>query len=207
MRKYELLQSGESIIRVLEIQDKILIIDCIKQSMPVWVEPSALGSFSPCPDTVLMEVTGVVLSDVDALDADQRKVMYDRYTMIAPVLPFIADDRMRSQVICSIAKEQGISKQTVRYYLCLYLSYMDISDLAPRRNQEDRTLTKDNASEPWPVDYYTYKERHLVECFFQKIKWFRRIFTRYDKLDDSFLEFVLISSIVVFDLAQSLSIF
>jgi len=56
---------------------------------------------------------------------------------------------------------------------------------------------KDNASEPWPVDYYTYKERHLVECFFQKIKWFRRIFTRYDKLDNSFLAFVLIASIVV----------
>lgn len=56
---------------------------------------------------------------------------------------------------------------------------------------------KNNTSEPWPVDCYTYKERHLVECFFQKIKWFRRIFTRYDKLDDSFLAFVLIASIVV----------
>jgi transposase len=56
---------------------------------------------------------------------------------------------------------------------------------------------KDNASEPWPVDSYTYKERHLVECFFQKIKWFRRIFTRYDKLDNSFLALVLIASIVV----------
>lgn len=56
---------------------------------------------------------------------------------------------------------------------------------------------KDNAYEPWPVDYYTYKERHLVERFFQKIKWFRRVFTRYDKLDDSFLTFVLIASIVV----------
>ena len=25
-----------------------------------------------------------------------------------------------------------------------------------------------NVSEPWPVDWYLYKERHLVECFFQK---------------------------------------
>src|SRR5699024_1585797 len=46
-----------------------------------------------------------------------------------------------------------------------------------------------NVSEPWPVDWYLYKERHLVECFFQKIKWFRRIATRYDKLDASFLAF------------------
>ena len=40
-----------------------------------------------------------------------------------------------------------------------------------------------NVSNPWPVDWSLYKERHLVECFFQKIKWFRRIATRYDKLD------------------------
>ena len=106
MRKYELLQSGDGIIRVLEIQDKVLIIDCVKQSMPVWVEPTALDSFSPCPDTALVEVTGTFLPDADTLDTDQRKIMYDRYTMIAPVLPFLADDRMRSQVICSIAKEQ-----------------------------------------------------------------------------------------------------
>ncbi len=29
---------------------------------------------------------------------------------------------------------------------------------------------KSNAKELWPVDYCLYKERHLVECFFQKIK-------------------------------------
>ena len=36
---------------------------------------------------------------------------------------------------------------------------------------------KSNAKEPWEVDWLTYKERHLVECFFQKIKWFRRVFS------------------------------
>lgn len=54
---------------------------------------------------------------------------------------------------------------------------------------------KSNETEHWPVDYYTYKERRLVECFFQKLKWFRRVFTRYDKLDSSFLAFVYIASI------------
>ena len=54
-----------------------------------------------------------------------------------------------------------------------------------------------NVSNPWPVDWYLYKERHLIECFFQKIKWFRRIATRYDKLDDSFLAFVYIAAIAI----------
>ena len=56
---------------------------------------------------------------------------------------------------------------------------------------------KSDVNDPWPVDWHIYKERHLVECFFQKLKWFRRIFTRYDKLDDSFLAFVYVAAIVI----------
>lgn len=55
-------------------------------------------------------------------------------------------------------------------------------------NGESYTIPpKSNTKEPWACDYYLYKERHLVECFFQKLKWFRRIATRYDTLDASFL--------------------
>ena len=46
-------------------------------------------------------------------------------------------------------------------------------------------------------DWWLYKERHLVECFFQKIKWFRRVATRYDKTDDSFLGFVYLAAICI----------
>ena len=53
-------------------------------------------------------------------------------------------------------------------------------------------------SDPWPVDWWLYKERHLVECFFQKLKWFRRIATRYGNLNASFLTFVYIAAIAIF---------
>ena len=54
---------------------------------------------------------------------------------------------------------------------------------------------KVNTKEPWDYDCWLYKERHLVECFFNKIKAFRRVATRYDKLASSFLAFVYIASI------------
>ena len=54
---------------------------------------------------------------------------------------------------------------------------------------------KSDVSEPWSVDWHTYKERHLIECFFQKLKWFRRVFTRFDKLDASFLAVICVTSI------------
>ena len=38
-----------------------------------------------------------------------------------------------------------------------------------------------------PLDAELYKERHLVECFINKIKHFRRIATRYEKTAIAFL--------------------
>lgn len=56
---------------------------------------------------------------------------------------------------------------------------------------------KVNLNRPWFCDWHIYKERHVIECFFQKLKWFRRIATRYDKLDDVFLASVFLASIVI----------
>ena len=43
---------------------------------------------------------------------------------------------------------------------------------------------------PRSYDAHLYKERHLVECFINKIKWYRRIFSRFDKLAKRFLGFL-----------------
>ena len=56
---------------------------------------------------------------------------------------------------------------------------------------------KSNALEPWEVDWWQYKERHLVECFFNKLKHFRRVDTRYDKLISRFKSFVLLACITI----------
>ena len=41
-----------------------------------------------------------------------------------------------------------------------------------------------------PIDWLLYKERHLVECFFNRIKRFRRIALRCEKTVTSFKAFV-----------------
>ena len=46
-------------------------------------------------------------------------------------------------------------------------------------------------------DWWLYKERHLVENYFLKLKAFRRMATRYDKLASTFLGFVCIVSILI----------
>lgn len=42
-----------------------------------------------------------------------------------------------------------------------------------------------------------YKERHLVECFFNKLKQFRRVFSRFDQTARNFLAFVQFASMML----------
>lgn len=48
-----------------------------------------------------------------------------------------------------------------------------------------------------PFDRVLYKERHLIECLFGKLKQFRRIATRYDKHIQNYLGFVKIAAIAI----------
>jgi len=47
--------------------------------------------------------------------------------------------------------------------------------------------SKANRKTPRPCDFALYRERNLVERFFNKLKHFRAIATRYDKLARNFL--------------------
>ena len=46
-------------------------------------------------------------------------------------------------------------------------------------------------------DAHLYKERHVIECFFNKLKHYRRICTRFDKLDSRYLSFVQFAAILI----------
>ena len=50
--------------------------------------------------------------------------------------------------------------------------------------------------EPWAYDRQLYKRRNEVERLFRRLKGFRRIFTRFEKLDVLFLAFIVFALIV-----------
>jgi len=53
------------------------------------------------------------------------------------------------------------------------------------------------AKETREYDRWLYRERHLVECFINKIKHFRRVFARFDKLAKRYLGFLqFVSSLI-----------
>ena len=56
---------------------------------------------------------------------------------------------------------------------------------------------KSNRNDPADYDKELYKERHLVECFIGKLKHFRRIFSRFDKLARNYLSFLHFASALI----------
>ncbi len=56
---------------------------------------------------------------------------------------------------------------------------------------------KSNRKAQRAYDKELYKERHLVECFFAKLKQYRRCFSRFDKLARNYLSFLYFASTLI----------
>ena len=69
--------------------------------------------------------------------------------------------------------------------LALALGYTPV--VPPKRNRLD----------PWQYDREMYKRRNEIERLFRRLKGFRRIFSRFEKLDVIFLGFILFA--LIFD--------
>jgi len=50
---------------------------------------------------------------------------------------------------------------------------------------------------PREYDRWLYRERHLIECFVSKVKHFRRVFSRFDKLARRYAGFVQFASTLI----------
>lgn len=155
--KNQLLQNDTQLIRVLDMEaDRVFIIDCIKRTMPVWTDAESIKEYVPCSEDTLQEITDTILIDLDNLDSEGRKTAYERYTMIAPLLPFVSDPKKRKELINSIASMKSISKQTIRYYLCLYLVYQNISILIRKQSVKESVLSQDAKNMRWALNKFFY---------------------------------------------------
>ena len=57
--------------------------------------------------------------------------------------------------------------------------------------------SKSNAIDQRDYDQHLYKARHLIENFFAKLKQYRGIATRYDKLAQNFLSAIYLASTII----------
>ncbi len=86
MRKNELLQTADSIYRVLAVtDDMVLWLDCVKLTMPKWVSISSMPQYESCTETELLAETGCMPSTVEDLDTQQAICVRKRFSVIEAV--------------------------------------------------------------------------------------------------------------------------
>ncbi len=77
------------------------------------------------------------------------------------------------------------------------LSYPHALDKVAEMEAEAVIPPKANRKEQREYDKEFYKERHLIENFFNKIKQYRRVFSRFEKLSRNYLAFCQFASVLI----------
>lgn len=173
MQKNKLYLKNDSVIRGLEERDgKILVIDCMRRTMPQWKKKASLDGWEQCSQETLYAITNIEVPEIDSLCPESRKKAYERYTMIAPILRLLSDEQKKCEMISLIAANEKISKQTVRKYLCLYLSFQDIAILAPKDKESNTCLSKDEKNMRWGLNkyYFLYQKHSLKTAYTLMLK-------------------------------------
>lgn len=159
MKKNSIVKKDDCYLRILSLRDnEALAIDCISKTMPKWYLLSEFEYFQEVSEQELFKNLNINLQDIETLSPENKRVAYEKYTLIAAVLPFICDKSEQNKVISKISEDKNISKQTIRKYLCTYLVYQNISALAPSKKNKEKKLSKDEKNMRWALNKFFYCE-------------------------------------------------
>ena len=103
--------------RVLDVGERVLVIDCIKKTMPMWKEYEELIHFEPMEELDRIDSENK-FENLDDLNEKTKKVSYQKYNMISSIIPFISDEELRTTIIKKMADKYDVSVQTISKYLC-----------------------------------------------------------------------------------------
>jgi len=167
LKKYDFIktESGD-VFRILSIEsDQVLAINCQKKMMPKYY---FLDFFS---NAEIIENVLPTLPNMEELSPLERKTAHERFTLIAAPLAYISEPHKRSSLIAETSSQFGISKQSIRSFLCTYLIYQDIAALAPRR-QKEKELTDDQKNMRWALNkfFYTRNQNSLSTAYAMMLK-------------------------------------
>lgn len=166
MNKNEIIKTENGIFRLLAIAtDKVLAIDCTRKTMPKFY-PSSFFEAGEKLDHLSCDFPGI-----EDLSPAHRKIAQERYTMIAGAVSVVDDIPRRNLMIEKSAEQFGMSKQSIRSFLCLYLVYQDMAVLAPKLSKE-KELTQDQKNMRWALNkfFYTRNQNSLPTAYAMMLK-------------------------------------
>jgi len=159
MKKNKLYRKDDSVLRVIHVQkNRIMVIDCMKCTMPVWVNSTDLCMYVNYAEEIFYSDMNFVLEDEIHIHSKDKEIMYERYAMVTAIVPFVTDEKMRSVAISKVAERYQVSKQSVRSYLCRYLVFNHIQSLLPQKKSNNRELTQDEKNIRWSLNKFFYNK-------------------------------------------------
>lgn len=166
-----LFDNGETIYRVIaENGERLLVIDCIKRTMPFWIKREDITSYTQIDESILYDKSGLKTIKEDELSKRALATAHQRYSIIAPAVAVVADKKQRNYMIEFATQNIGISKQTIRQYLCFYLTFQSVTVLAPAEAVRSSKLTKEQKLMRWALNkFFILKEPiacGLLICIF-----------------------------------------
>ena len=173
MLSKSLYDNGQTIYRILAARDDVVLaIDCVKRTMPVWLPREKLSEWQEIEEHTLNEKTCICPVTEDTLSKSALATAHKRYTMIACIVPVVADKRRRAEMIAFAALNSHVTKQTVRKYLCLYLVYQTVTALAPIDVIRSIELTKEQKLMRWALNkfFYTSRKNSLRTAYLYLLK-------------------------------------
>jgi hypothetical protein len=97
MLRNELYRRDNLFYRILSIlEERLLVIDCVKQHMPDLVSNTFLEGFIVAQEQELHAYLGITLPEYESLNQEEKSVCHQRYTVISPLLVFLDDKAERT---------------------------------------------------------------------------------------------------------------
>ena len=156
----KLIYDGKTILRIIGKKGtELLVIDCLKRTMPIWVPRHDLEGF----DVAISEedlLQREAVRNLEDLSPAQLKEARTRFATISFLLTCVGDGDERRSATKLLAEHYGISEQTIRHRLCVYLAFQTVAALAPRE-REPRQLTADERNFRWALNKYFYNSKKL----------------------------------------------
>ena len=122
--------------------------------------------------------TSKINAMVDALGNPLKFILSPGQQHDIKAVPFLIEGIKNSDVLADKGYDDDKFIKTIEIQGCR-------AAIPPRKNRKD----------PRDYDKDLYKERHLIECFFGKIKYFRRVFSRFDKTAQDYVAFLNVVAI------------
>jgi putative transposase len=163
MLRNELYRRDNLFYRILSIlEERFLVIDCVKQHMPNWVLDTFLEGFTVAQEQELHAALGITLPDYETLNQQEKKMCHERYTLISPLLVFLDDDYERNKLIKGLSIKLSLSSKTIRKYLVTYLVFNSLVALKPTLQVREKVLSQDEINFRWAINKFYYSPKKLT---------------------------------------------